>query len=90
LLRFRDISLAYTFPNQIFKNTGNLKIYASAQNLISFVSSDYPLYDPEMSTNPSDSTDPAIRNSGGGGQFGVDRGGYPTFKSITVGLDLKL
>lgn len=89
-VRFRDITLSYTFPKVIFKTTGNLKIYASAQNMISFVKKNYLLYDPEMSTNPQDSTDPAIRNSGTGGQFGVDRGGYPTFKSITFGLNLKL
>lgn len=74
--RFRDISLSYTFPKAIFDTTGNLKIYASAQNMISFINKNYPLYDPEMSSS--------------GGQFGVDRGGYPTFKSITFGLNLKL
>ena len=74
--RFRDISLSYTFPKAIFDTTGNLRIYASAQNMISFVKKNYPLYDPEMSTS--------------GGQFGIDNGGYPTFKSITFGLNLKL
>ncbi|MFT4847646.1 MAG: TonB-linked SusC/RagA family outer membrane protein [Sediminicola sp.] len=74
--RFRDISLSYTFPEAIFKTTGNLRIYASAQNMISFVKKNYPLYDPEMSSS--------------GSQFGIDSGGYPTFKSITFGLSLKL
>ena len=88
--RFRDITLAYTFPKTVFKTTGSLRVYASAQNMISFVNKNYPLYDPEMSTSPQDSTDPAVRAAGVGGQFGVDRGGYPTFKSLTFGLNLKL
>ena len=85
--RFRDISLAYTFPSEAFK-AADLRVFVSGQNLITFLDKDYPLYDPESSSTPQDSSDPAIRNSGQSAQFGIDRGGYPTFKSLTFGLNL--
>ena len=70
-IRLKNINLGYTFN---FKKTGTLRIYATAQNLITIT--DYPGFDPEVSTF---NKDPQRR--------GVDFGGYPGVQTYSFGLN---
>ncbi|MFH4967542.1 TonB-dependent receptor [Gaetbulibacter sp. M240] len=70
-IRLKNINLGYTIN---FKRTGSLRLYATAQNLITIT--DYPGFDPEVSTF---NKDPQRR--------GVDFGGYPGVQTYSVGLN---
>lgn len=70
-IRLKNINLGYTLK---FKKTGTLRLYATAQNLITIT--DYPGFDPEVSTF---NKDPQRR--------GVDFGGYPGVQTYSFGLN---
>ena len=70
-IRLKNINLGYTFN---FKKTGSLRLYATAQNLCTIT--DYPGFDPEVSTF---NKDPQRR--------GVDFGGYPGIQTYSFGLN---
>lgn len=70
-IRLKNINLGYTFN---FKKTGTLRLYATAQNLITITN--YPGFDPEVSTF---NKDPQRR--------GVDFGGYPGVQTYSFGLN---
>jgi TonB-linked SusC/RagA family outer membrane protein len=76
-LRFRNIKLAYNFPNRILSKVGinNLQIYISGKNLITITS--YPGYSPSVEW--------AATNV-----YGWDREGYPSTKSVIFGLKISL
>jgi TonB-dependent starch-binding outer membrane protein SusC len=77
-LRIRNITLGYTLPKSLFKNMGNLRIYATAQNAFTFTK--YTGYDPEVSFS---NNDPLFNR-------GIDLGQYPQPKSFIFGLSLGL
>ena len=70
-IRFKNVNLGYTFN---FKSNTSLRLYATAQNLITIT--DYPGYDPEVTTF---NKDPQRR--------GVDFGGYPGVQTYSLGLN---
>lgn len=72
-LRFRDIKIAYDLPGKLINRIGfnQLKVYASAQNLITFTN--YSHFDPEASWELAPVN-------------GWDRGVYPATKSFTFGI----
>jgi hypothetical protein len=74
-VRLKDISLTYTLPNKYSRKLkmDHLSVSVSAQNYLTLTS--YSGYDPEVSAD-----------SGNIWQ-GVDWEGYPTMKSITLGLE---
>lgn len=70
-IRLKNMNLGYTFN---IKNTYNLRVYVTGQNLITFT--DYPGFDPEVTTF---NKDPQRR--------GVDFGGYPGIQTYSFGLN---
>ncbi|WP_438988715.1 SusC/RagA family TonB-linked outer membrane protein [Polaribacter sp.] len=70
-IRLKNINLGYTLN---FKSKGSLRVYATAQNLITITN--YPGFDPEVSTF---NKDPQRR--------GVDFGGYPGVQNFSFGLN---
>lgn len=70
-IRLKNVNLGYTFN---FKNSNSLRVYATAQNLVTIT--DYPGYDPEVTTF---NKDPQRR--------GVDFGGYPGVQTYSFGLN---
>ena len=69
-IRLKNMNLGYTIP---LKKNKSLRMYGTGQNL--FTWTNYPGYDPEVSTY---NKDPQRR--------GVDFGGYPGTKTISLGL----
>lgn len=73
--RIKNISIGYTLPKEITKNYG-LKIYASAQNVLTFTK--YKGFDPENSSTSSSSDADA----------GIDMGAYPSNRTFTLGVNI--
>ncbi len=78
-LRVKAMQLGYTLPKSISEkaNIDKLRLYVSAQNLLTFTN--YTGYDPEIGTS---------ENNGGLFDLGVDWGGYPLSKTIMFGIQL--
>jgi len=76
-LRIRNINLGYTLPSAILQRAyiKRARIYLSAANLYTFTK--YAGLDPEVSNSGSDYT-----------AAGVDYGGYPLPRTITLGCKL--
>ena len=77
-IKWREMSLSYTFPKSILENTfiQGLKVAIQARNLAIF-NSDVPHIDPEASLG------------GSGSQLqGVERGGVPNSRSIGFNLNM--
>jgi TonB-linked SusC/RagA family outer membrane protein len=76
-LRIQNLSLAYHIPAALIKKAGiqNLKVYANVQNLYTFTN--YSGYDPEVGAYNQSAL---LQN--------IDRGRYPTPRSITLGLNI--
>lgn len=75
-VRLKNVSLSYNIPSSLLKNKANVRVFASATNLLTFTKYTGP--DPESSRVGS-STDTAI---------GIDYGSYPNSKTYTIGLNL--
>ena len=75
-VRIRNVSLGYTFPNSMLKPLGvkSLRAYLTGQNLYTFTK--YPGYDPETSSE------------GSGLSRGGDYLGYPSARTLIVGLNV--
>lgn len=73
-VRLKNISLSYNVPSSVFKDKANIRVFASATNLLTITKYTGP--DPE-SSNVGSNTDTAI---------GIDRGSYPNAKVYTVGV----
>jgi len=72
-LRFKTISLGYTFENLKFINS--LRLYVTGQNLITIT--DYQGFDPEVNS-------PGNSNL----QLGVDYNAYPSYKAMLFGMNI--
>jgi hypothetical protein len=77
--KFRTIQIGYTLPKSLTKKWGmqRLRVYAMGENL--FTISGYSGYDPEIGVSG---------DSGGGAQFGIDRGFYVPARSFIFGLNI--
>ena len=75
-LRLKTINFGYKFNSSVTKKMklGGLRIYASAQNLLTFTK--YQGLDPEVNAFASALTP------------GLDYSAYPRAKTVTVGLDI--
>ena len=76
-LKLKTLTLAYTFPNLNMRNIGNLKLFVTATNLLTFTN--YSGYDPEVSYKGSTNL-----------EMGEDFGGYPQAKSFMMGIALDI
>jgi len=77
--RMRTIQLGYSFPKNRIGKWGmqRLRVYVLSENL--FTVTKYSGYDPEIGISP---------DSGGGAQFGIDRGSYVAPRGFLVGLNV--
>lgn len=77
-LRLKTLTLGYTIPKHITKkaNFNNVRIYASAYNLLTFTK--YTGFDPEVSSELTVSS------------LGVDQSSIPQFKTIMFGINVGL
>jgi TonB-linked SusC/RagA family outer membrane protein len=83
-LRLKSLSLGYNLPRSLFthiKHIQGLRIYGTAQNLLTFTS--YKGTDPEVNAHTTSAT--AI-NTGGG----LDFNSFPAFRTYALGLRLSL
>ncbi|KPL11853.1 MAG: hypothetical protein AMS26_19395 [Bacteroides sp. SM23_62] len=80
-LRLKNISLGYTFSSNIIEKirAKRIKIYVSAQNLITFTK--YPGLDPEMQTSDNAKLDGDLA-------VGIDWGTYPSARVFNIGLNI--
>lgn len=83
-VRLKNLSLGYSLPKKLFtriKHIQGLRIYGEAQNLFTITS--YKGTDPEANVHTLSTTS---SNIGGG----LDFGGFPAFRTYTVGIKLSL
>lgn len=80
-VRLKNLALGYNLPQPILEkmNIRKLRIYVSAQNILTFT--DYEGYDPEVNYKTSGTTN-SNRN------LGLDYASYPNAKSFTLGLNI--
>ncbi|WP_236971734.1 TonB-dependent receptor [Membranihabitans marinus] len=76
-VRIKNISLGYSVPKKVLSRFGimDTRLYVSGQNL--WTITDYPGYDPEVNWRGSNTNQ------------GMDYGGYPYTRSMTIGLQVK-
>ncbi len=78
-MRIKNITLGYNIPTRYFGDKiSRARVYANAQNLFTFTS--YPMYNPEINTGEGDDYMQLTP--------GLDFGGYPIARTITIGLNL--
>ena len=80
-IRLKNLSLGYNLPQYIVEkaNLRNLRVYVSAQNLLTFTN--YEGYDPEVNYRTGGSTN-SNRN------LGLDYASYPNARAYTFGLNI--
>ncbi len=78
-IRLKNVSLGYTFPKSITSKLylTNLRVYANAQNILTFTK--YDGYDPEIGASTTDAN---------GYVFGLDNGRYPSPFTLSFGLNV--
>jgi TonB-linked SusC/RagA family outer membrane protein len=83
-LRLKNVSLAYTIPKSTLRNIADVRLFASATNLLTFTN--YKGIDPESSSSAVNgltwdnvNTDTAMA---------LDFGSYPNAKTYTVGFNI--
>ncbi|RDY60194.1 SusC/RagA family TonB-linked outer membrane protein [Flagellimonas nanhaiensis] len=74
----RNINVGYNFDSDIFSEIGisNVRLYATAQNLLYITADDYHGFNPEHDDNGN------VR------AYGSQRAGTPIFKTVTLGLNV--
>ena len=77
--RLRTMQLGYSLPQNIINKWGmkRLRVYVLAENL--FTITKYTGYDPELGVTS---------DSGGGAQYGIDRGAYPQARAFLFGVNV--
>ncbi|MGC4099702.1 SusC/RagA family TonB-linked outer membrane protein [Ferruginibacter sp.] len=77
--KLRTMQLGYNLPKTMISKWGmqRFRVYVLAENL--FTITKYSGYDPEIGVSP---------DSGGGAQFGIDRGVYVQPRSFLVGVNV--
>ncbi|WPP51800.1 TonB-dependent receptor [Catalinimonas niigatensis] len=76
-LKVKTLTLAYTFPNMNVQAISGLKLYLTAQNLLTFT--DYSGYDPEVSYRGASNL-----------EMGEDFGGYPQSRTFMAGVKMNI
>lgn len=78
-LRIKNVTLGYTLPKKILKNTilGSLRAYVSLDNLVTF--DDYPGFTPESNTFGNSTT-----------MMGMDYSTYPLSRRVIFGVSVVL
>ena len=76
-LKVKTLTLAYTFPGLQAQNLSGLKVYLTAQNLLTFTG--YEGYDPEVSYRGATNL-----------ELGEDFGGYPQSRTFMLGVNLNI
>ncbi|MGA9639462.1 TonB-dependent receptor [Flavobacterium sp.] len=78
-LRLKNIQIGYTLPKSIIEKIAltNFRIYVAAQNLLTFTK--YDGLDPEVGID--DTMNSPL-------DLGIDRGRYPSTRTISLGLDV--
>lgn len=81
-VRLKNIALGYNIPKPVLDklHISKLRIYASAQNILTFTK--YKGFDPEVNYSSDDNSTNSNRN------LGLDYGSYPNAKSYTIGLNV--
>jgi TonB-linked SusC/RagA family outer membrane protein len=78
-MRIKNITIGYNIPVRYFGDKiSRARVYANAQNLFTFTS--YPMYNPEINTGEGDDYVQLTP--------GLDFGGYPIARTITIGLNV--
>ncbi|MGV8963642.1 MAG: SusC/RagA family TonB-linked outer membrane protein [Candidatus Saccharimonadaceae bacterium] len=80
-LRLKNLQVGYTLPNKLIRGINDIRVYASAQNLITFTN--YSGYDPEIGDLQADAQDD-VKSLG----IGVDVGTYPQPRLFLFGLNI--
>ncbi|MBS1659568.1 MAG: SusC/RagA family TonB-linked outer membrane protein, partial [Bacteroidetes bacterium] len=77
--KLRTVQLGYTLPKNMLTKWGcnRLRVYVLCENL--FTVTKYSGFDPEIGVSP---------DSGGGAQFGIDRGAYVPARSFLAGVNI--
>lgn len=77
--KVRTMQIGYTLPKNMLTKWGcqRLRVYFLVENL--FTITKYSGYDPELGVSP---------DSGGGAQFGIDKGAYVPARSFLFGVNL--
>ncbi len=76
-LKVKTLTLAYLFPKLSSSHISTLKVYLTAQNLLTFTN--YRGYDPEVSYRGATNL-----------EMGEDFGGYPQARTIMLGVNLTI
>ena len=80
-VRLKNVTLGYTLPNLDNAQRLGIKLYVSAQNLVTLT--DYQGFDPGAS-----STSAPGNASATDAEAGLDLGAYPAARVYTVGLNI--
>ncbi len=83
-VRLKNVSLAYTIPRSLLKNSAGVRIFVSASNLLTLTK--YKGIDPE--SNSSNVSGLTWDNYGTDVQQGIDFGSYPNSKMYSAGINL--
>jgi TonB-dependent starch-binding outer membrane protein SusC len=81
-VRLRSLQLGYTFPPDRFPGMNNVRVYLRGENL--FTITGYPGLDPTLPALAASSFGADVRDQ----VRGIDRGSYPSTRSISVGFNL--
>ncbi|NMM48887.1 SusC/RagA family TonB-linked outer membrane protein [Marinigracilibium pacificum] len=75
----RNLNIGYNFTNSTLTKMGlnSLRVYAAGQNLLYFTADDYTGFNPESIDNTSSTT------------YGYQRAGSPTFRTVSLGINLE-
>lgn len=80
-LRLKNLQFGYTLPDKLIRGINNIRVYASAQNLLTFTN--YSGFDPEIGDLQVDAADD-VKSLG----IGVDVGTYPQPRLFLFGLNI--
>ena len=83
-LRLKNIQLGYNFDSSVLEKTfiTKARVYLAGQNLLTIT--DYNGLDPELGVDETQTQDGSNTSL----DLGIDRGRYPSTRTVTVGLDI--
>jgi TonB-dependent starch-binding outer membrane protein SusC len=81
-VRLRNLQVGYTLPSGRFAGMENVRVYVRGENL--FTLTGYPGLDPSLPALSAGSSVGDVRDQA----RGIDRGSYPTTRSVSVGFNL--
>lgn len=81
-LRLKNIQIGYNLPDEVLNkiSLSKARVYVAAQNLLTFTN--YDGLDPELGIDQT-------QNGRNTLDIGIDRGRYPSSKTVSLGLDIK-